>query len=79
VVRQSFRAGSIVTWHHRGGQATGKIVKIIKKGKLQIPNSSVTLQANQDQPVALIQLIKKDELTKTFVGHRISSLKRKTK
>jgi len=79
VVRQSLRRGSIVTWQHRGGRATGKIIKIIKKGKLKIPNSSVTLQAGQDQPVALIKLIKNNEITNTFVGHRVSSLMRKVK
>ena len=79
MVRQSLRRGSIVTWHHRGGRATGKIIKIIKKGKLKIPNSTVTLQAEYDRPIALLRLIKNDQVTNIFVGHRISALKRKIK
>jgi len=75
--KQSLRIGSIVTWHHRGGRATGKIVKIVKKGKLKIPKSRFSLKAELDNPVALIRLIKDDELTSISVGHRLSSLKRK--
>jgi len=77
VKKQSLRIGSIVIWRHRGGRATGKIVKIVKKGKLKIPNSRFSLNAELDEPVALIRLIKDNELTSIFVGHRLSSLKRK--
>jgi len=77
VKKHSLRIGSIVIWRHRGGRATGKIIKIIKKGKLKIPNSRFSLNADLDEPVALVRLIKDDELTGIFVGHRLSSLKRK--
>lgn len=68
------RAGSLVTWSHRGGSATGKIVKVVRTGKLKIPNSSLTLQASAEEPAALIQLIKNGELTKIMVGHKLSVL-----
>jgi hypothetical protein len=69
------RVGSIVSWKHRGGSASGKIVKIVKDGKLKIPNSSLSLNATPEEPVALIRLLKEGELTKTLVGHKIKSLK----
>jgi DNA-binding transcriptional regulator of glucitol operon len=68
------RAGSVVTWSHRGGSATGKIVKIVRTGKLKIPKSSLTLSASAEEPAALIQLIKGGELTNTMVGHKLSTL-----
>lgn len=68
------RAGSIVTWNHRGGRATGKIVKIVRTGKLKIPNSSLALSASAEEPAALIQLMKDGSLTKTMVGHKLSTL-----
>lgn len=68
------RAGSLVSWSHRGGSATGKIVKIVKTGKLKIPNSSLTLNASAAEPAVLIQLIKNGELTKIMVGHKLSTL-----
>lgn len=75
----SLRVGSLVTWKHRGGSASGKIVKIVKTGKLKVPKSSLTLNAAQDDPAVLLRLIKNEELTQIFVGHRLSSLKAKRK
>jgi hypothetical protein len=72
--KKRLRVGSIVTWSHRGGSATGKIVKIVKGGKLKIPNSSLALTASADEPAILIRLIKNDELTKVMVGHKLSTL-----
>lgn len=68
------RVGSLVTWNHRGGSATGKIVKIVRTGKLKVPNSSLTLSASVEEPAVLIQLIKGGELTKIMVGHKLSTL-----
>ena len=68
------RVGSVVTWSHRGGTATGKIVKVVRTGKLKIPNSSLALLASAEEPAALIRLIKNGELTKIMVGHKLSVL-----
>ncbi len=73
--KSSFRVGSLVTWKHRGGSATGKIIKIAKSGKLKVPKSSLTLSPTADEPAALIRLIKDGELSTTIVGHKLSSLK----
>ncbi len=75
----TLRTGSLVTWKHRGGRATGKIVKIVKIGKLKVPKSSLTLNALEGDPAVLLRLIKNAEITKIFVGHRLSSLKAKRK
>lgn len=69
------RVGSVVTWNHRGGSATGKIVKVVRTGKLAVPNSSLALIASAEEPAALIQLIKNGELTKIMVGHKLSALR----
>ena len=68
------RVGSVVTWSHRGGTATGKIVKVVRTGKLKIPNSSLALLASAEEPAALIHLIKNGELTKIMVGPKLSGL-----
>jgi hypothetical protein len=69
------KVGSLVTWNHRGGKATGKIIKIARQGKLKIPKSSLTLTATQAEPAALIRVIKGGEFTSTVVGHKLKSLK----
>lgn len=70
----ALRVGSLVTWSHRGGSAQGKIIKIVRSGKLKIPNSSLQLSASADEPAALIQLIKDGKPTTIKVGHKLSSL-----
>lgn len=72
----NLRVGSLVMWNHRGGSASGKIIKITRTGKLKIPNSSVELKASAEEPAALIQLIKEGKLTKIMVGHKLSTLSR---
>jgi len=74
----NLRVGSLVTWNHRGGSASGKIVKIVRTGKLKIPNSALELKASSAEPAALIQLIKEGKLTKVMVGHKLSTLSRNT-
>lgn len=74
----NLRVGSLVTWNHRGGSASGKIVKIVRTGKLKIPNSTLELKASAEQPAALIQLIKDGKLTKVMVGHKLTTLSRST-
>jgi hypothetical protein len=74
MVTSRLKVGSIVTWSHRGGSATGKIVRIVTSGKLKIPNSSLALTASADEPAVLIRLIRKNELTKVLVGHKLSTL-----
>lgn len=69
------RAGSLVSWSHRGGTASGKIVKIVRTGKLKIPNSNLALNASAQEPAVLIQLIKAGQLTKIMVGHKLSALR----
>lgn len=79
VRRAPIRVGTIVTWRHRGGKASGKILRIVRKGRLKLPNSNFSLNANPDEPVALIGLLKEGDLTSVRVVHRLRSLKRKAK
>ncbi len=69
------RVGSLVTWNHRGGSASGKIIKIARGSNLKVPKSSLTLKSSAQDPAALIRLIKAGELTTTVVGHKLSALK----
>ena len=69
------RVGSLVTWNHRGGSASGKIIKIARGSNLKVPKSSLTLKSSVQDPAALIRLIKAGELTTTVVGHKLSALK----
>jgi hypothetical protein len=40
----ALKVGDFVSWDSAGGRARGKIIKIERDGKINIPNSEFTLQ-----------------------------------
>lgn len=72
----SVKVGDIVSWNSSGGRARGKISKIVKSGKVKIPKTDITLNASEDDPVALITLYRGSEPTETVVGHKIGTLRK---
>ena len=73
----SFKVGDAVSWNSSGGIAQGKIERIIRDGKLNIPNSSFTINGTKDDPAALIRITRNGKETETLVGHKMSTLKKK--
>lgn len=73
----SFKVGDAVSWNSSGGVAQGKIERIIRDGKLNIPNSSFTINGTEDDPAALIRITRNGKETETLVGHKMSTLKKK--
>lgn len=67
--------GDMVTWNSSGGMATGKITKIVRSGSVDIPDSSVTLNATEEEPVALIKIYRDGEPTDQVVGHKLGTVK----
>lgn len=72
----SVKVGDMVSWNNSGGRARGKIKRIVRSGKVQIPNSRFTLNASEDDPVALITLYRGSDPTDTVVGHKLGSLRK---
>ena len=72
----SVKQGDMVSWNSSGGMATGKIVRIVRDGKINVPESSFTIQGTEDDPAALIQLYRDGKPTDTKVGHKVSTLKK---
>lgn len=70
------RVGSHVTWNSSGGPAFGKVTKIVRSGKVDVPGSSFTLTATEEEPVALIALHDKEHKpTGQIVGHKLSTIR----
>lgn len=67
--------GSMVSWNSSGGRATGKIRRIIRSGTYNVPGSDVTLNASQDDPVAVITLYRDGKPTDITVGHKLKTLR----
>jgi len=67
--------GDMVSWNSSGGTARGKIVRIIRNGKYNVPNSDFTVTGTADDPAAVIRIYRDDKPTDTLVGHKLSTLR----
>ena len=72
----ALKLGDFVSWNSAGGRARGKIIKIERDGKINIPNSDLTITGTADDPAALIQVYRSGEATDTEVGHKFSTLRK---
>ncbi len=70
----ALKVGDFVSWNSAGGRAKGKIIKIERDGKINIPNSELTITGTEDDPAALIQVYRSGEPTDTEVGHKFNTL-----
>jgi hypothetical protein len=69
--------GDMVTWGSSGGNATGKIVRIVRNGKYNVPNSDFTITGTPEDPAAAIRVYQDGKPTDTVVGHKLSTLTKK--
>jgi hypothetical protein len=72
----SVQTGDMVSWNSSGGSASGKVVRVISSGKINVPDSSFSIEGTEDDPAALIQLYRDGKPTDTKVGHKVSTLKK---
>ena len=72
----SVSTGDMVSWNSSGGTASGKVVRIVREGKINVPDSSFSIEGTEDDPAALIQLYRDGKPTDTKVGHKVSTLKK---
>lgn len=71
--------GAFVEWNASGGKARGRVEHVMKKGTLGVPDSKFAINADPDDPAALIRIWKKNSAgewdeTDTLVGHKVSTL-----
>jgi hypothetical protein len=72
----SVAQGDMVSWNSSGGRASGKVIRVVSDGKINVPDSSFTIEGKEDDPAALIQLYRDGKPTETKVGHKVSTLKK---
>ena len=74
------KVGDFVEWDSSGGTARGKITRIAKDGVIEVPDSSFTINASEEDPAALIRVYQKDgeeyKESDTVVGHKLSELRK---
>lgn len=72
----ALKVGDFVSWNSSGGRARGRITRIERDGRLNVPDSSFSVTGTADDPAALIRLYRDGEATDTIVGHKFSTLTR---
>ena len=75
LVYKGVSVGDMVSWNSSGGTATGKIVRIIRNGKYNVPNSDFTVSGTPEDPAAVVRVYKDGKPTDTLVGHKLKTLK----
>jgi HK97 family phage prohead protease len=74
----SLNIGNFVSWDTSGGRAQGRIIRIVRDGSINVPNSDFTITGTEDDPAALIRLYRPKgngyEATTTLVSHKFSTL-----
>ena len=70
--------GDFVSWDSSGGRARGRIVRIVRDGSINVPDSDFTIEGTEDDPAALIRIFREEEdgweATDVLVGHKFSTL-----
>lgn len=70
----SVRVGQMVSWNSSGGTARGKVVRVVRNGSINVPNSDFTITGTPDSPAALIRIYRDGKPTDTLVGHKVETL-----
>jgi hypothetical protein len=76
---KQWEVDDFVSWGSSGGRARGRIERIVTEGSVNIPDSSFTLNASEEDPAVLIRVYRLTSRgfrpTDTVVGHRASALR----
>lgn len=71
----SVKVGDMVSWNSSGGTARGKVVRVVRNGSINVPDSDFTITGTSDNPAALIRLYRDGKPTDTLVGHKVKTLR----
>lgn len=78
--KKDIKVGDFVSWRSSGGQARGKVERIVRTGSLNVPDSSFSVNAEEDDPALLIRIWHSstdgNESTDTLVGHKMSTVRK---
>lgn len=80
VAADGANVGDYVSWDSAGGRARGRITRVVREGTLTVPGTDFTLNADEDNPAALIRVYERVrdgwEPRGPIVGHRFATLTR---
>lgn len=80
VKKADFSVGDFVQWNSSGGTARGKVTRVVTRGKISVPNSSVTVTGTPEDPAVVIEVYRQDAKGQwrpsgVRVGHKMKTLR----
>jgi len=75
MIKANVRVGDMVSWNSSGGTARGKVVRVVRNGKIKVPNSSFTITGTPEDPAVAIRVYRDGKPTDTIVGHKMKTLR----
>jgi HK97 family phage major capsid protein/HK97 family phage prohead protease len=76
----ALNVGDFVRWSSSGGNAQGRITRIVRDGELDVPGAEVTINGEEDNPAALIKIYREGDEgwqeTDVYAGHKFSTLRK---
>jgi hypothetical protein len=78
--KASYSVGDFVQWSSSGGTARGKVTRVVTRGKINVPNSSVTVTGTEEDPAVVIEVYRQDAKGQwrpsgVRVGHKMKTLR----
>ena len=78
--KAGFSTGDFVQWDSSGGTARGKVTRVVTRGKISVPNSSVSVDGTEEDPAVVIEVYRQDangqwRPSGVKVGHKMKSLR----
>ena len=78
--KASFSTGDFVQWNSSGGVARGKVTRVVTRGRINVPDSSVSITGTEEDPAVVITVYRQDGAgqwrpTSTKVGHKMKTLR----
>ena len=70
----SVRVGQMVSWNSSGGRAEGKVIRVVRNGKIKVPDSSFEITGTPNNPAVAIRLYRDGKPTDITVGHKMKTL-----
>jgi HK97 family phage prohead protease len=74
-----FGVGDYVRWNSSGGPAEGEIERVVTEGTINVPDSSVVINAEEGDPAVIIRVWRDSKPSDVRVGHKMSTLREATR
>jgi hypothetical protein len=71
---ESVRVGQMVSWNSSGGRAEGRVTRVVRNGKVKVPDSSFEITGTPEDPAVVIRLYRDGKPTDRTVGHKMKTL-----